>query len=352
VQRRSSNLNAVFEFASEILDELHRGRPVVLGIVVATDGGPQPLGASMLVRTDGSSLGSISGGCIEATVLARAEEVFATLVPAQDAFDAEGSVWSAALTCGRRVQVMTCVLTPDLDPKILDQWQRAATDEPAALALDIVSGTFLSEGSIALNSALATVAVTGGADVIEECSRRLLVGGVPSQPHFLIYGALDVAEPLAHLARLGGYRVTVCDPRGSFVTAERFGSAHHLVIDQPIRHFLSMVHDARTVVCVLTHDERFDLPILAHVLARGDLAFVGAMGSRTTCERRRQRLADCGLNETQLAALHSPIGLDLGGSTPADTALSIMAEVVAVRNGRSGGQLRRHSGAIHTGISR
>ncbi|MEU9827546.1 XdhC family protein [Micromonospora chersina] len=178
----------------------------------------------------------------------------------------------------------------------------------------------------------------------------VLVVAAPAPARMLVFGAVDFAAAVAHAGRFLGYRVTVCDARPVFATPRRFPGAHEVVVDWPHRYLAAEAAagrvDARTVVCVLTHDARFDVPVLRHALDL-PLAYVGAMGSRRTAEDRRRRLREAGVTETALARLHAPIGLDLGGQTPEETAVSIAAEIVAVRRGGGGAPLSRRSGRIH-----
>ncbi|MYX72907.1 XdhC family protein, partial [Streptomyces sp. SID3915] len=176
----------------------------------------------------------------------------------------------------------------------------------------------------------------------------LLVQSFAARPRLLVFGATEFARPLAGIGAALGHRVTVCDARPAFALPERFPGADEVVTDRPDRWFRQHQDrvDGTTAVCVLTHDARFDVPVLA--LALGSRAgYVGAMGSRRTHEDRLVRLREAGLADAELARLHSPIGLDLGGRGPEETALSIMAEIVAVRRGGSGLPLTAGSGPVH-----
>jgi xanthine dehydrogenase accessory factor len=162
----------------------------------------------------------------------------------------------------------------------------------------------------------------------------------------LVFGAIDFAAALVRIGRFLGYAVTVCDARPVFATAARFPDADEVVVDWPHRYFDRTAVDGRTVVCVLTHDAKFDVPLLERAL-RLPLAYVGAMGSRRTHEDRLARLRAAGVTELELASLHSPIGLDLGARTPEETALSIAAEITAHRRGGSGVPLTGAHTPIH-----
>jgi xanthine dehydrogenase accessory factor len=162
----------------------------------------------------------------------------------------------------------------------------------------------------------------------------------------IVFGAVDFATALVRVGRFLGYHVTVCDARPVFATRVRFPDADEIVVDWPHRYLRRTVTDDRTVLCVLTHDAKFDVPLLEAAL-RMPVAFVGAMGSRRTHEDRERRLREVGLGERELARLRSPIGLDLGARTPEETALSIAAEIVAVREGGTGAPLTGSRTPIH-----
>jgi xanthine dehydrogenase accessory factor len=165
-------------------------------------------------------------------------------------------------------------------------------------------------------------------------------------PRMLVFGAIDYATALVSMGRFLGYRVTVCDARPVFATARRFPAADEVVCEWPSRYLARVPVDRRTVICVLTHDPKFDVPVLRLAL-RSPAGYVGAMGSRRTHEDRLRRLREDGLTDAELARLRSPIGLDLGGRTPEETAVAIAAEIIQTAWGGSGAPLGRAEGRIH-----
>jgi xanthine dehydrogenase accessory factor len=167
-------------------------------------------------------------------------------------------------------------------------------------------------------------------------------------PRMLVFGAIDYAAAVARIGDFLGYRVTVCDARPVFATAKRFPAGVEVVVDWPHRYLRGTTTDARTVICVLTHDPKFDVPLLEEALRR-PAAYIGAMGSRRTHDDRRKRLIDAGLSGDELSRLRSPVGLDLGARTPEEVAVSVAAEIVALRWGGSGAPLTATGGAIHPG---
>ncbi len=178
----------------------------------------------------------------------------------------------------------------------------------------------------------------------------LFVTAYATPPRMIVFGAIDFAAAVARIGAFLGYRVTVCDARPVFATARRFPEADEVVVQWPHRYLRTELAagrlDERTVVCVLTHDPKFDVPLLELAL-RHPLAYVGAMGSRRTHDERHKLLSEAGLSPAQLARLASPIGLDLGGRTPEETAVSVAAQIVAARWGGTGRPLAALDGPIH-----
>jgi xanthine dehydrogenase accessory factor len=178
----------------------------------------------------------------------------------------------------------------------------------------------------------------------------LFVSSFANPPRMIVFGAIDFAAAVARVGAFLGYRVTVCDARPVFATSKRFPEAHEVIVSWPHKYLRAEIDagrlDERTVVCVLTHDPKFDVPVLELAL-RQRLAYIGAMGSRRTHEDRLARLREAGLTEAELAGLASPVGLDIGARTPEETAVSIAAEIIAGRWGGSGGRLTNLDGRIH-----
>ena len=191
-------------------------------------------------------------------------------------------------------------------------------------------------------------------DLLREGRSRLLAHG-PAKvfaevygppPRLLVFGAVDTAEALCRTAKTIGWRAIVADARAKFATRVRIPSAHELVVAWPEEALARVAPDYSTAIVVLTHEEKFDVPALRGALAT-EAFYVGAMGSRRAQARRREQLLAAGVDEADLERIHGPCGLDLGAEAPAETALSILAEIVAVRNGRPGGPLREAAGPIH-----
>jgi xanthine dehydrogenase accessory factor len=178
----------------------------------------------------------------------------------------------------------------------------------------------------------------------------VFVNSFEPPPRMLVFGAIDFAAAMAKMGAYLGYQVTVCDARPVFATASRFPDAHEVVVDWPHRYLKAEAEagrmNGRTAIAVLTHDPKFDVPLL-EVALRLDVGYVGAMGSRKTHDDRFSRLRDAGLTEAELERLSSPIGLDLGARTPEETAVSIAAEIIAQRWGGGGQRLAALSGRIH-----
>jgi xanthine dehydrogenase accessory factor len=363
----------------DVLDELlgwwRTGQPVGLGTVVGTwKSAPRPPGAAMLVGPDGTAVGSVSGGCVEGAVYDLATEVRDGRAPTLQRYGvSDDDAFAVGLTCGGIIDVFVEAITretfPDLDAVVADIREgrpvavATLVDAPdelrgrrLVLRPDAVTGSL---GSSRLDDAVRDDARglldQGRSAVIRyghDGERRLdeigvFVASYAPRPRMIVFGAIDFAAAVARVGSFLGYRVTVCDARPVFATSRRFPDADEVVVEWPHKYLDHTATDERTVVCVLTHDPKFDVPLLELALRR-PLAYVGAMGSRRTNENRLQELRERGLTDDELARLHAPIGLDIGARTPEETALSVAAEIVAARWGGTGSPLRDISGAIHT----
>ncbi|PWJ55231.1 xanthine dehydrogenase accessory factor [Quadrisphaera granulorum] len=303
-----------------VLAAVDDGRRVVLAVVARTwSSSPRPVGSAMAVLDDGSALGSVSGGCVEGDVFARAADLVEPELVHYGVSDDDA--FAVGLPCGGALDVLLRPLDADLTRRLRELARARDAGRPARLALELPEG--------------------GTVEVAAE-----------EPAHLVIAGASAAADALAAQGRLLRMRVTVVDAREAFATPQRLPSADEVVVDWPHRWLGAQAAAGRvgptTSLVVLTHDAKFDLPLLELAL-RLDLGYVGAMGSRRTCAARRESLRQLGLGERELARLHAPVGLDLGGRSPAEMALSIAAELVAVRHGRRGEPLCRGAGPIHSG---
>ncbi|MGW9826840.1 xanthine dehydrogenase accessory factor [Brevibacterium pityocampae] len=374
------------DICEPLLAWLEEGRECAVAVVVDTwSSAPRPAGTMMAVDRAGEAIGSLSGGCIEGAVHALALEVMESR-SAQIAHYgiSDDEAFGVGLACGGTLDV--CVV-PVTDPAALIAFLHAVRAEsPAALALRLPAdpagsapGDALGGGSpwLAVPVEDATVGglghprldahvaedarglLTAGSTRVREydSTGRRLGGGTrvlivvsAAPPRLLVYGAIDYARALAGLGRFLGYRVTVCDARPVFATAARFPEAHEVVARWPHDHLAAEISagrvDPSTVVAVLTHDLKFDVPVLAAAL-RADVGYVGALGSRRTHALRLAGLREAGLSEEELGRLRAPIGLDLGARTPEATAVSIFAEVLRDASGATGLPLTSGAGPIH-----
>lgn len=366
-----------------IADTLHRwcreARPFALATVVdVTGSAPLPVGTSVAVDEDGTAVGSISGGCVEGAVYDLCRQVLRDGEAPQRAWFgySDDDAFAVGLTCGGELDIL--VQRVDfLDRPHLGTALAAVVDgRPTALAHivdgphdllgrmvhvdgeedtrhdplpDAVRHELSGQGPALLRAGrTARVEVGGGAGGAVTCPERLsvLVHVHATRPRMLIFGAVDFAAALSEVGRFLGYRVTVCDARPVFATEARFPHADEVVVDWPHRYLATTEVDARTAVCVLTHDAKFDVPLLSLALGL-PVGYVGAMGSRRTHAERLRLLDEAGVTPEQLARLRSPIGLDLGARTPEETAVSITAEIVAHTHGGSGLPLSRGTAPIH-----
>lgn len=341
----------MLEIATEVLAELDAGRAVTVVTISGVDGSaPRALGSSMAVTEAGAVIGSLSGGCVEGDAVELALRVGETGVAesAVFGFDDE-SAFRAGLSCGGRLTVLARRIAPG-DGAIVAALRDAAAGRPTAIAVVAeipgdarphpLLGRVVPVPAPAPARSARVIAEADGVPAVVLC----LVAAPP--PRMVIIGAVDYSASLAAAAAAVGYRVAVVDPRPLFATPQRFPEAHEVVVAWPDDYLTTAEVDERSVIAVLTHSDRFDIPAL-RVALRLPVAYVGAMGSRATHRRRLLALHEEGLAEAELARLHSPIGLDIGASSPEETAVSIMAEVLAARSGRTGAALSTTSGAIH-----
>ncbi|MDT0572773.1 XdhC/CoxI family protein [Streptomyces sp. DSM 3412] len=363
-----------------IADTLHRWcreeRPFALATVVGVTGSaPLPIGTSVAVDKDGNALGSISGGCVEGAVHELCQEVLHDQgAPQRARFGySDDDAFAVGLTCGGELDVLVQRIDPASQPHLGAALAEVVEGRPVAVA-QVVDGpermlgatlSVLGDSWIAdhvLSNAPTGTAVadeaaqlrTGHTGLLslgqdaDTCPEQLSVFDptAATRPRMLIFGAIDFAAALAQAGRFLGYHVTVCDARPVFATKARFPHADEVVVDWPHRYLAQTAVEARTAVCVLTHDAKFDIPLLQLALDL-PVGYVGAMGSRRTHEERLLRLREVGVTQMQLARLRSPIGLDLGARTPEETAISITAEIIAHVNRASGLPLIRVSGPIH-----
>jgi len=366
----------------DIAEDLHRwveqGRDFAVATVVAVGGsGPRGPGAALAVDADGTAIGSVSGGCVEGAVYDLCLQALEDGEVVLERFGySDEDAFAVGLTCGGVIDILvTPVRAADAArPVLAAALAAAARGEAAAVArivggpADMLGGAQLVrpdggyEGGFGAHpeldrtvaaeaAAFLEVGRTGTLEIGERGSRcgaplTVLVESSVPPPRMIVFGAIDFASALVRVGVFLGYRVTVCDARPVFATRTRFPEADEIVVEWPHRYLERTHVDGRTVLCVLTHDSKFDVPLLRLALGL-PVAYVGAMGSRRTHLDRTARLRDVGVTDLELARLRSPIGLDLGARTPEETALSIAAEIVAARHGGSGVSLTGAHTPIH-----
>ncbi|WP_327672788.1 MULTISPECIES: XdhC/CoxI family protein [unclassified Streptomyces] len=365
-----------------IADTLHtwcrEARPFALATVVQVTGSaPLPVGTSLAVNADGHAVGSVSGGCVEGAVYELCRQVLDEQAgPVRTRFGySDDDAFAVGLTCGGELDILVQRVDPVCQLPLVRALSAIATDDEPAAVAQVVDGppgllghtlTVLGDGSaydgtlggeredraVAAQAhahlAAGRTGLVGLGGDADTCPERLslLVHVNASRPRMLIFGAVDFAAALSRAGAFLGYRVTVCDARPVFATAARLPYADDVVTDWPHRYLDRTTVDARTAVCVLTHDAKFDIPLLTRALGL-PVAYVGAMGSRRTHHDRLRLLREAGVPERHLARLRSPIGLDLGARTPEETAVSITAEIIAQAHQRPGTPLTWGDSPIH-----
>jgi xanthine dehydrogenase accessory factor len=378
----------------DILDPISKwwdaGEAFGLATVVRTfSSAPREPGAAMAVSDDGEAVGSVSGGCVEGAVYELAGEVRASGQAVLQTYGiSDDDAFAVGLTCGGIIDIFVEPISRDTFPELGEVAAAVRADQPVAVAT-VIDGP----GQVGARRVIWAPSTEPGADgadsdqrassgtlgsgdrldqAVDDDARGMLAQGrtgvrrygpdgerrrdelsvfvqsFAPPPRMLVFGAIDFAAAVARAGKFLGYRVTVCDARPVFATRRRFPDADEVVTDWPHRYLAGQAVDARTVICVLTHDPKFDVPLL-EVALRTPAGYIGAMGSRRTHDDRLARLREVGLTEDELARLRSPIGLDLGARTPEETAVAIAAELIQLRWGGSGRPLTATTGRIHHG---
>ncbi|MET8111706.1 XdhC family protein [Streptomyces prasinus] len=349
------------------------GRPFGLATVVgASRSTPRDPGAAMAVGPDDEVVGSVSGGCVEGAVFELAREVVEDGDARLETFGySDDDAFAVGLTCGGEITLLVRPVTPERDPAFGAVAESVAAGEPVTVATvtdgpaprgatlavwrDRLAGTLGTTGLDAAVTADARGELALGATGLRHYGPRgqrredavsVFLQSFAPPPRMLVFGAIDYAAAVARIGAFLGYRVTVCDARPVFATPRRFPEGVEVVVDWPHRYLQGTETDERTVICVLTHDQKFDVPLLLEALRR-PAAYIGAMGSRRTHTDRRARLVAAGLTGDELSRLRSPVGLDLGARTPEEVAVSVAAEIVALRWGGTGTPLSATEGAVH-----
>ncbi|HSC90423.1 MAG TPA: XdhC family protein [Gaiellaceae bacterium] len=349
------------EIATELRRFVEAGDRVALATVVDTRrSAPRPVGAKLLISSGGELAGSVSGGCVENEVYGVGREVLDGAAPRRLTYGIEDDVaFGVGLPCGGEIDVWV----EAADPALLERAIRAeeagehgvryvVLDGPqvGANLLTLEGGERLGDGPAALEGLTHELVRSGRSKLLDVDGTTVFADLVGPPPRVLVVGAVDTAEALCRLASDLGWRTVVADPRGKFATRERIPSAERLLVAWPEEALAEAEVDHATAVVVLTHEERFDVPALAGALAT-EAFYVGALGSRRAQEARRERLLEAGVDEEAIDRIAGPSGLDIGASTPAETALSILGEIVAARAGRPGGRLKEAGGRIHADVA-
>jgi xanthine dehydrogenase accessory factor len=348
---------------------------------------PRDPGAALAVSPggEGEVIGSVSGGCVEGAVYELSLDVCRTGVPVLQTYGvSDDDAFAVGLTCGGILDIFVERISQASFPELGEIAAAVDRGEPVAVATVIEGPGQIGARRVVWAAASTDVGTQGwhaGAtgtlgsgerldSAVDDDARGMLAQGVTGvrrygaqgerrgdelavfvnsfapPPRMLVFGAIDFAAAVARTGKFLGYHVIVCDARRIFATSSRFPDADEVVVDWPHRFLAATEVDARTVICVLTHDPKFDIPLL-EVALRTPAGYIGAMGSRRTHDDRLARLREAGLTEEELSRLRSPIGLDLGARTPEETAVSIAAELIQLRWGGTGRPLTATDGRIH-----
>jgi xanthine dehydrogenase accessory factor len=350
-----STIQRVKEVLPDIARWRARGDRIALATVIATrKSAPRPVGSKLAISDRGEMAGSVSGGCVENEVYGEACEILEGAPPQLLSYGiSDDEAFAVGLPCGGEIDVFVEAASPELLERlarVIEREERAVLftvvegDRRGSQLLATEGGERVGEGSDEHFDAV----LRGGRNVLLELEsgEKVFAEVYGPPPRLLVFGAVDTAEALCRAARSLGWRTIVSDARGKFASPERLPSADEIVVAWPDETLARVQPDHQTAVVVLTHDDRFDVPALKGALET-EAFYVGALGSRRNQARRRERLLDEGVEESSLERIQGPAGLDIGADTPAETALSILAEILAVRAGREGGRLKESKGRIH-----
>ncbi len=306
---------------------------VATATVVKTErSAPRDAGAVLAVSERGEVAGSVTGGCVEPAVFREAEEVLAGGPPRLKTYGiADDEALEVGLPCGGTVHIFVDALDPVLVAPLAEAIR---AEQPVALEVKI-SGQHIGAKRLIRagdDGAAGELLARGETGLIEEAGEQVFVSSFGPRPSMYVFGAVDHAAAVAELGRFLGYHVTVCDARAKFTTRERFPNVDKLVVDWPDRFLAQAAVDERTAIIVLTHDHKFDVPLL-RVALETNAGYIGAMGSQRTTDERERKLREEGVTDEQLSRVHAPIGLRIAARTPEEVAVAIAAELVSVVRG-------------------
>ncbi|CAB4707018.1 unannotated protein [freshwater metagenome] len=361
------------EILSEVLPSFNSGKPFVLATVTRTwSSAPRPVGAAMALLDSGEVVGSVSGGCVEGAIHDVSLEVLKTKQSQSVTYGvSDDNAFAVGLTCGGTIELFIQYIDRESFPEFADIASNIEQEKAVGVATLIHSESGVgariiltktdAKGSLG-NSQLDHAAIEGARALLMHGTTKALKLGLNGEnrmddltifvesfapaPRMIIFGAIDFAAAVARIGKFMGYYVIVCDARALFATKRRFPDADEVIIDWPHRYLPKIEVDESTVICVLTHDPKFDVPVL-EIALRTNAGYIGAMGSRRTHEDRLQRLKEVGMTDAELSKLKSPIGLDLGGRTPEETAISIAAEIISNQVGGTNKPLKEGKDPIH-----
>jgi xanthine dehydrogenase accessory factor len=303
---------------------------VAIATVVGTErSAPRDPGAALAVSADGQVAGSVTGGCVEPAVYGEAREVLAGGAPRLKTYGiADEEAFEVGLPCGGTVQIFVDRLEPELVAPIADAVRE---ERPIALEMKLTGEDAGAKRLVGPDDEgpAAELLARGETGILDTPEGQVFVSSFAPRPNMYVFGAIDHAAALATVGRYLGFRVTVCDARSKFVTPERFPDVDELVVEWPDKFLENAPVDERTAICVLTHDHKFDVPVLK-VALRTPAGYIGAMGARRTNAERAERLRAEGVTDDEIARIHAPIGLKIGSRSPEEVAVAIAAQIVQV----------------------
>jgi len=365
-------MNPEAQTREAMLRWITEGRRFATAVLVEVLGSaPLDPGATMLIDANGAIEGSVTGGCVEGALVEEAQRVLGGGEAAVKTYGISDELaGDVGLMCGGTVRILVSEVTVDDAPALVAALLAEAEGRPAAIATlldgpnagrrlsvveDDLTGEFGVTDLLDRSVSRETVGLLArGVTMIRRYGDdgstmgddlRVFVLSYATPARLIVFGAIDFSAAVARLARDIGYHVTIVDARRPFLQSGRFDAAHELVFEWPDRYLADVELGERDVVLVFTHDAKFDEPALIGALRTG-AGYIGALGSRNTQDRRRERLLEAGLTQEDVDRIAAPCGLDIGAASPTETAISVLGEVIAAQNGRAGGRLGDASGPI------
>lgn len=336
----------MIDLLNQIVKFINEGKKLTVATVIQTWGsGPRPVGSSMIISEDSEMAGSVSGGCVEGAILKAVPKVLKTNTPMRVGFGVtDEEAWAVGLSCGGQIQVFIEPFLASSEPKMWEILRGCLSENRGAVLLTKLNDEASEHHLVVSDSADLNLPNQLTENALRAYSERktqtiTLEDGTtwfaqvfPPKMKLVIVGAAHITVDLVHLAQYFGFETIVIDPRGIFAEKTQFlTSPDQLFVDWPAEVLPDMTLDAYTFAVLLTHDPKIDDQAL-HILLKSDVAYIGALGSKKTHEKRVKRLTNAGFSEAEISRVHAPIGMAISAKSAREIALSIVGELIKVKN--------------------